>query len=175
MQLSERDLEFDFSGAQNAIRFDDGIAHARSSVQPVDFIVEHADHFMFIEVKDPDEPGAINVEAFREKLKSGKLVRSLAGKFRDSFFFRTIQGVEKKPTKYVVLLAMAALDDALLVNKQDELKRSLPISHEQWPEDCVTSCVVMNVHQWKRIFGEDSLKRRSASLSILAVAPQLGA
>lgn len=172
--LSERDLAFDFGDVVSAIKFDDGIAHAKSSVQPVDFIVEHADRYMFIEIKDPDEPGAANVEAFREKLKSGKLVRSLAGKFRDSFFFKIIQGVEKKPAEYIVLLSMAALSDADLLNKIDQLKRSLPITHADWPENCVTSCVVMNVRQWNRKFGEGSLKRLSATAPIPSVLVSAG-
>lgn len=160
-RLSERDLEFDFSGATKAIKFDDGVSHAKSSVQPVDFIVEHADRYTFIEIKDPDEPGAANVEAFREKLKSGILVRSLAGKFRDSLFFRVIQCVEKKPVEYIVLLSMAVLTDADLLSKTDQLKRSLPIGHSDWPENCATTCVVMNVRQWKRKFGDESLRRLS--------------
>lgn len=162
-RLSERDLEFDFTGAARTIKFDDGIAHAKSSVQPVDFIVEYPDHYTFVEVKDPDEPGAANVEAFREKLKTGQLVRSLAGKFRDSLFFRVIQGVEKKPVQYIILLSMEALTDADLLSKTDQLKRSLPIEHADWPEDCATSCVILNVRQWKRIFGDESLRRLSAS------------
>lgn len=161
--LSERDLEFDFGHVVNAIKFDDGISHTSSSIQPVDFLVEHPDRYTFIEIKDPDEHDAANVEAFREKLKTGKLVRSLAGKFRDSCFFRMIQGVEKKPTEYIVLLSMEALSDAALLSKMDELKRSLPISHADWKEDCVTSCVVMNVRQYKRKFGDGSIKRLSGN------------
>jgi hypothetical protein len=139
-RLSEKDLEFDFSGAAKAVKFDDGIA---------------------IEIKDPDEPGAANIEAFREKLKSGKLVRSLAGKFRDSMFFRVIQGVDKKPVEYIVLLSMEALSDADLLTKTDQLKRCIPIEHTYWPDDCATSCVILNVRQWKRIFGDESLRRIS--------------
>jgi hypothetical protein len=174
-QLSERDLEFDFAAALKAVKFDDGITHAKSSVQAVDFIVEHADRYTFVEVKDPDEPGAANVEAFREKLKSGQLIRSLAGKFRDSLFFRVIQGVEKKPVEYIVLLSMAALTDADLLTKTDELKRSLPIEHSDWPENCATSCVIMNVRQWRRKFGDESLKRLSIPVPPAVAAPQVGA
>ncbi len=163
--LSEGDLEFYFPGATSAIKFDDGVSHAKSSVQPVDFIVEHADRYTFVEIKDPDEPGAANIEAFREKLKSGQLVRSLAGKFRDSLFFRVIQRVGRKPIEYIVLLSMEVLSDADLLTKTDQLKRSLPIEHSDWPEDCATSCVVMNVRQWKRKFGDESLRRISNSAS----------
>lgn len=164
-QLSERDLEFDFSAAIRAVKFDDGVAHSKSSVQPVDFILEHTDRYTFVEVKDPDEPGAADVEAFRVKLKSGQLIRSLAGKFRDSMFFRVIQGVERKPVEYIVLLSMEALADADLLTKTDQLKRSLPIEHSDWPSDCATSCVIMNVRQWKRKFGDESLRRLSTAVS----------
>ena len=119
MKLEERDLEFDFTGALTADKFDDGTTHASSSIHPVNFIVEYEDCYRFVEVKDPDEPGAVNVEAFREKLKSGKLIRSLAGKYRDSLFFRSFQGNQSKYIEYIVLLSMAVLDDALLLVKQD--------------------------------------------------------
>lgn len=170
--LSERDLEFDFGSDISAIRFDDGATHATSSIQAVDFIVEYADRYMFVEVKDPDEPGVVNPEAFREKFRSGELVRKLAGKLRDSLFFRMIQSVEKKPIEYVVLLSMEVLDDAALLLKVDELKLSLPIQNPKWPEDCVKSCVIMNIRQWKRKFGDGAIRRLSSAAPIPAAIAQ---
>jgi len=161
MKLQEQDLEFDFNGAVSAVKFDDGKAHATSSIQPVDFIVEFEDCFRFIEVKDPDKPGAANIDAFREKLKSGKLIRSLAGKYRDSFFFRNFQANTQKNVEYVVLLSMGALDDALLLAKQDELQRSIPFSHQFWQQNSATACVILNINQWKKRFGDESVRRMS--------------
>lgn len=161
MRLAEGDLEFDFTGALSAIKFDDGITHASTSIQPVDFVVEYADRYLFIEIKDPDTPRAINVDAFREKLRSGKLIRSLAGKYRDSLFFRGFEGKENKKIEYIVLLSMSVLDDNQLLTRQDELHKSLPFSHEKWEGNSAAACVILNIRQWKRRYGDTSVKRLS--------------
>lgn len=161
MKLQERDLEFDFTGALDACKFDDGISHSSSSIQPVDFIVEYADCYRFIEVKDPDEPGASNIAGFIEKFKSGKLIRSLAGKYRDTQFFCSFQGKQQKEVEYIVLLCMGVLDDALLLAKQDELHRSIPITHENWKRTSTSVCAILNMQQWRKRYGADSVRRLS--------------
>jgi hypothetical protein len=161
VKLQERDLEFDFNDAVSVIKFDDRMTHATSSIQPVDFVIEFEGCFRFVEVKDPDEPGAANVDAFREKLKSGKLIRSLAGKYRDSLFFRRFQANTEKDIEYIVLLSMGSLDDALLLSKQDQLQRSIPISHQTWQRNSATACVILNMDQWKKRYGDDSVRRLS--------------
>jgi hypothetical protein len=164
VKRTENDLEFDFSGAIDAIKFDDGTTHSASSIQPVDFIVEYEGYYCFVEVKDPDEPGAADVPAFVAKLKSGQLIRSLAGKFRDSLFFCGVQDIPHKEVEYLVLLAMSTLDDALLLAKQDELHRSIPFSHQKWQTNAATACVILNLKQWKRVYGEESVRRLSEAL-----------
>ena len=161
MTLIEDDFEFNFSGAMKAIKFDDGATYAATSIQPVDFLVEYADRYCFIEVKDPDNPAAVNVSAFFEKLKSGKLIRSLAGKYRDSLFARSFQNVASKKNEYVVLISMSELDEALLLTKQDELQKSIPLWHDSWERPSATACVILNVKQWKKYFGETSIRRVS--------------
>ena len=157
----EFDLELSFPGAQAVIHFDDSDYHASSTVQRVDFIAEYEAHYLFIEVKDPDTPGAENPAAFVAKLNSGKLVQSLAGKFRDTVFFRSAQGKNDRKVLYLVLLSMQSLDDALLLAKQDELRKAIPIRHADWADDCAASCIILNFEQWKRRFGEQSLRRIS--------------
>lgn len=164
MKLSERDLQFDFTGALSAFKFDDGTTHSSSSIQPVDFIVEYTGCYRFIEVKDPDEPGAANVEAFKKKLKSGKLIRSLAGKYRDSLFFRGFQENKPKEIEYIVLLSMSALDDALLLAKQDELLRSIPFAHQNWQRNSASACVILNMNQWKKRYGSNTVRRLSEAM-----------
>lgn len=159
----EGDLEFDFGTAIQETRFDDDAVHGTSStMKRVDFIVEHQDRFMFVEVKDPDNPMASNVPGFRQKLSSGKLITSLAGKYRDSLLFHKLAERDTKPIDYIVLLSMSSLDPALLLNKQDELQRSLPHSHGDWSEPCARACVILNLEQYKRQFGADSVRRISA-------------
>ncbi|MFD2438604.1 hypothetical protein [Modicisalibacter luteus] len=45
--LSEDDLEFDFSDAIEAVRFDDDSLHGQSTMKRVDFIAEYEDRFVF--------------------------------------------------------------------------------------------------------------------------------
>jgi hypothetical protein len=160
--LTENDLEFDFSSALAATVFDDNALHASSTMKRVDFIAEFSDRFIFLEIKDPDKPGAANPEALKSKLFSGNLIPDLAGKYRDSQWFWQLSGKTTKPIQYVVLLAMASLDPALLLAKQDELKRSLPLTHADWSEPCAQACIILNFAQYKARFGADSVRRLSA-------------
>lgn len=160
-KLIEIDLEFDFSDAINAFQFDDDTYHGGSTVQRVDFIAEYEDCYRFVEVKDPDVPGAANVQGFVDKFKSGKLIQSLAGKYRDTLFFRTIQSKADKKIEYIVLLSMSSLDIPLLLAKQDELHKSIPFEHGQWPNKSASACVILNMQQWKKRFGENSVRRIS--------------
>ncbi|MBK5941352.1 hypothetical protein [Halochromatium roseum] len=160
--LTENDLEFDFSSAMEAIIFDDDALHNPSSLKRVDFIAEFDDRFVFLEIKDPDMPGAVNPEAFKTKLLTGNLIPDLAGKYRDSSWFWSLSGKATKPVYYIVLISMASLDPALLLAKQDELKRSLPITHKDWSAPCAAGCAVLNLDQYKKHFGANSVRRLSA-------------
>lgn len=160
--LVENDLEFDFTSALGAFVFDDDNLHNPSTVKRVDFIAEFTERFVFLEIKDPDHPKAADPEAFKAKLLSGNLIPDLAGKYRDSVWFRTLSGKTTKPIHYVVLLSMASLEPALLLSKADELKKSLPIFHTDWTAPCAQACVVFNLDQYKRHFGAASVRRLSA-------------
>ncbi|OUS21260.1 hypothetical protein A9Q95_07025 [Rhodobacterales bacterium 59_46_T64] len=159
--VQELDLELSFANAKAVIRFDDNAYHAGSTIKRVDFIAEYDAYYLFVEVKDPDDPTAVKPEALAQKLNNGELVQSLAGKFRDTLFFRLAQGKNDLRVSYVVLLSMKSLDPALLLTKQDQLRRAIPIRHADWADDCAASCIILNVEQWKRQFGEQSLRRIS--------------
>lgn len=157
----ELDLELKFPDAIKVVHFDNPSCHGSSTIKRVDFIVEYNERHIFVEVKDPDCPGAQNIEAFRRKFESGALVQSLSGKFRDTLLFRSLQKKNELDIVYIVLISMSCLDPALLLTKQEELKGSIPISHKAWEQDCAAGCVVMNVQQWKTKFGSDSIRRIS--------------
>ncbi|WP_028584969.1 hypothetical protein [Desulfogranum mediterraneum] len=161
-KLTEIDLEFDFSDAIDAMQFDDPAYHGGNTIKRVDFIIEYENLYRFIEVKDPDIPGVANRDGFLTKLRSGQLIQSLSGKYRDTLFFRSVQNKADKKIEYIVLLSMARLDAALLLNKQDQLHRSIPLSHSDWPADSAAVCVILNMEQWKRRFGDNSIRRLSA-------------
>jgi hypothetical protein len=160
-KVQELDLELSFPNAKAVIRFDDNAYHAGSTIKRVDFIAEYDTHHLFVEVKDPDDPAAAKPEVLAQKLNNGELVQSLAGKFRDTLFFRSAQGKNDLSVRYVVLLSMKSLDDALLLAKQDQLRRSIPIRHADWAGDCAASCIILNAEQWKTRFGDESIRRIS--------------
>ena len=160
-RLVELDLEFDFSDAITAFQFDDDVTHGHSTMKRVDFIAEYEDCYRFIEVKDPDIPTATGQERFLEKLRTGVVISSLAGKYRDSMLFRYLADKDDKEIDYIVLLSMAALDPALLLNKQDELHRAILLSHTEWDNLSARSCVILNMAQYKNQFGENSVRRIS--------------
>ena len=56
---------------------------------------------------------------------------------------------------------MGALDDALLLAKQDELQRSIPFSHKSWQRNSAAACVILNMNQWKKRYGNESIRRLS--------------
>jgi hypothetical protein len=159
-KISIKHLRISLEDAVSGENFDREEVKQRTSIQPVDLIFEFENHSLFVEVKDPDIPGASKPDGFKEKLQSGKVIRKVAGKFRDTLYFRINSGEQDKKVKYVFLLSMASLDSALLVTKQDELRQSLPASHPLWENNL--TCVIMNVEQWKRKFGDDSITRISA-------------
>ena len=163
--VRELDLEFSFPEAADVINFDDSGYHSPSTVKRVDFIAEYKDRDIFIEIKDIDVPNVQNPRAFLDKLKSGAIVQSLAGKFRDTLFFRTAQGKTERRVVYVVLLSAKILDPALLLGKQDQLKKSIPIRHSDWSRDCAISCAILNLEQWKQKFGVQSVIRISEELA----------
>ncbi|AQA18964.1 hypothetical protein BST95_12650 [Halioglobus japonicus] len=160
-KLVELDLEFDFSDAIEAIQFDEDLSHGNSCMKRVDFIAEYEDFYLFIEVKDPDDPAAANPQAFVQKLRSDELIRSLAGKYRDSLLFRILANKCNKDMHYVVLFSMASLEPALLLSKQDALHREIPLNHDDWRIPSARSCVILNLKQYKIRFGENSVRRIS--------------
>ena len=93
MILQEGALRFDFSGALEAFKFDEqdktsptchGLSHC---MKAVDFVVEYADHYLFVEVKDPQRPNYYDSEQ-----DESALVKSLVTKFRDTFLYRWAEG-----------------------------------------------------------------------------------
>lgn len=160
-KLIENDLEFDFSDAVTAFQFDDDATHGNSSMKRVDFIAEYDDFYRFIEVKDPDIDLIADHSSFLAKFQSGNLVASLAGKYRDSLLFRVLANKCNKDMHYIVLLSMASIDVAMLLNKQDKLHREIPLNHDEWVLPSAKSCVILNLEQYKRQFGENSVRRIS--------------
>jgi len=160
--IQEEDLIFDVTSSISAEKFDDTAIHGtKSTMKRVDIIIEQDDKVIFLEIKDPDMPGAANPNKLKQDLQGGILIPELAGKYRDSLLFIRLRGGYDKPINYVVLISMASLDDALVLNKTDVLRSAIPISHQQWKENSADSCVILKLDAYKRAFGDGSVWRAS--------------
>ena len=158
MTFLEGNLKLEIPDALDGRKFD-GAGHGLSHcMKAVDFVVELADRYLFIEMKDPDEhprvPAAAR-KAFMRKLQSGQLDKDLTYKYRDSFLYEWAAGRADKPIDYLVLIAVEALDAALLANRRSALERQLPLrgpSGRPWARSLARSCGVFNLASWKRRF-----------------------
>ncbi len=166
MTLSEGNLEMDIPGVLCGGRFD-GAGHRLSHcMKAVDFVLELADRFLFIEVKDPQHPRGTprDCNAFTERLHSGALDEDLKYKYRDSFLYEWAAGRADKPIHYLVLIAVDALDAAQLANRTSSLERKLPLrgpDGRPWIRPVVRFCAVFNLVSWNRHFPQYPVRRVS--------------
>ena len=175
MTISEGDLEMDLPGVLGGGRFD-GADHGLSHcMKAVDFVLELADRYLYIEVKDPQHPRATDRarNAFIRRLHSGQLDEDLKDKYRDSFLYQWAAGRADKPVHYLVLIAVDTLDDAQLAHRTSALERQLPLrgphrpDGRPWIRPIVRFCGVFNLASWNRHFPSYPVRR-------MAVPPRDG-
>lgn len=159
MILQEGALRFDFSGALEAFKFDEqdktsptchGLSHC---MKAVDFVVEYADHYLFVEVKDPRRP-----DRFDSEPDESALVKSLVTKFRDTFLYRWAEGKLDKPVRYQCLIE---LDNAQTLHLMKQLKNQLPTNgpSKRWRRPLAQLCAVVNQATWNRAFANVQVER----------------
>ncbi|MCE2487801.1 MAG: hypothetical protein J4F42_19990 [Desulfurellaceae bacterium] len=166
--LEEGDLQITINDAIEARKFDDEASHGLSHcMKAVDFVVELPDRYLFIEVKDPQDPQAPPEASheFIQQFQTGKLYEDLKYKYRDSFLYEWAAGrADKKPIDYLVLVALDALDRSHLLRGQEELQRKLPLrgpGSRPWTRPIVRGCGVFNIASWNLYFPEYPVKRLS--------------
>ena len=171
MTLSEGNLKMDIPDVLSGGRFDGADHGLTHHMKAVDFVVELADRYLYIEVKDPEHPRAADQarNAFIEKLHSGRLDQDLKYKYRDSFLYEWAAGRADKPIHYLVLIALDALDDAQLARRTHALEQQLPLRGPQgpgrrsWVRPIVRFCGVFNIASWNRNFPEHPVRRVATS------------
>ena len=113
----------------------------------VDFIVETASFYAYIEVKG-----------------GSAKPHELARKYRDSFLYEWASGKADKPCYYWVVFNKDRLDDVLLTSRTDDLKRELPINGPRktpWPRPFVRDCAMFTVASWNKRFPDYPVTRIS--------------
>lgn len=167
--LVENDLQITLPLNALGRKFDDGVAHGLSHcMKAVDFVVELKDRTLFVEIKDPDQPGASDEgrEAFIKRFLSGHIDEVLKTKYRDSWLYEWAQGRADKPVTYLVLMGASTLSDAELLARTDALKRLLPVSGpngQPWSKPFVAGCAVMNLAAWNKALPQFKASRVGAS------------
>lgn len=152
MILEEGCLQFDFNDAISAIKFDEqdptiqtfhGLSHC---MKAVDFVVEYEDHYLFIEIKDPSDPARYGTAQDK-----AALIKSLVGKFRDTFLYRWAEEKLDKPVRY---LCLVELDNAQTLYLMNQLKNQLPIDKRppRWKQPLAQFCAVLNRATWNNTF-----------------------
>ncbi|MFH1138285.1 MAG: hypothetical protein V1816_19610 [Pseudomonadota bacterium] len=169
--LVEGDIEFDFSAAVCAERFDDEEKHKLSHCfKRIDFLVEWPDSLWLVEVKDPSS-GRIPPECregkkddFLDELKSQTLFsKALAPKLKDSFLYLHLNDeLPPKPLKYFVFIGLGELDDAMLGHNSTLLKRHCCLTGpdgEGWRNPYITNAMVFNEKSWNRTLPRCPVRR----------------
>ncbi|MDP2983492.1 MAG: hypothetical protein Q8O92_09215 [Candidatus Latescibacter sp.] len=163
----ETDIRIDFQTALSVRKFDNlnhGLSHC---MKAVDFIVELSDRILFIEIKDPENPNALqrNRNKFIKELESDKLIKSsLVPKCRDSFLYEYCMERIHKPFHYYVIIGLDSLSDAELITQSDLLDRNIPITGSSmipWKRSFIKKSHIFNLRTWNSIFKEFPITRLS--------------
>ena len=152
MKMTVDGFDFEFEDAIDVFVFDEkdknlpnyhGLSHA---MKAVDLVVELENDYLFIEVKDFNEPDNYfdgnNFNHLREVLKQ---------KYRDTFLYRWAENKINKPIRYLCLLT---LDNALTSRMNKEIKKQLPAGRpiSRWEQAIAQSSVVVNIDRWNHNF-----------------------
>lgn len=156
-------FSFDFPDAIDAFKFDEtdkakATYHGATMLKSVDIIVELPEHYLFIEIKNYDEPADFDTKTFidqnelKEKQRSFRWLKNyLKYKYRDSYLYRYAEEKVDKPIHYLCLLNF---DNTLNIAMQKFLNQELPVGKPsgRWKKTIVESCQVLNVMRWNKVF-----------------------
>lgn len=165
--LVERNLQITFDDAVEVRKFDNTDTHRLTHcMKAVDYIVELPGRRLFIEIKDPQDPGAPPEVAaeYLERLRTGEIDEDLKYKFRDSFLYEWASGRADKPIDYLVLIGLDTLTGPHLLSRTRALERQLPLwgpDSAAWPNPMVNGCGVFNLESWNRTFPSYQVSRLS--------------
>jgi len=154
MKIESGGYKFDFTDALDAFVFDEtdkdksnyhGLSHA---MKAVDIIVELDEKYLFIEIKDFNDP---NIYADNEPFNY--LRETLKYKYRDTWLYRWAEGKINKPIVYICLLE---LESGLVTRMNKEMQKQLPLRacgpKSRWCNEISSGCAVLSLHLWNTRF-----------------------
>ena len=167
-ELREGDLRIMINDdVLNARKFDDPTSHGLSHcMKAVDFVVELVDRYLFIEIKDPQDPQVPSqgLNAFVQEFQSGQIDEDFKYKYRDSFLYEWASGRANKPIYYMILIGMDSLSNLMLLGRRRALEQKLPIhgpGASVWSRPIATFCGVFNIDSWNRTYPQYPVARLS--------------
>lgn len=169
MKINADGFQFDFTDALDVFVFDEKDrtkpTYHGLPMKAVDLIAEFPDAYVFVEMKDFDDPGMYNreLEENDEEVKGKRdhfkwLKNYLKYKYRDTYLFRHAERKVDKPVHYICLLTF---DNALNTTMQKALSKELPVglASRRWKREIVKSCQVVNVARWNENFSKWPVRR----------------
>ena len=164
--FQEGDLQITIRNADKARKFDEPTAHGVGFMKAVDFIVEFPDRYLYIEFKDPQDPGTpqAGLETFIEDFQNERIDTDLIYKYRDSFLYEWATGRADRQSYYIVLIAADSLTTADLDKRTQDLGRKLPVGMPNtWNRPIAAGCGVFNIATWNQQFPDLAVTRLSAA------------
>jgi hypothetical protein len=126
----ESGLNFDFRLAKDVKKADSPSVQGLSAV---DFIVETESEFIFIEVKNPDNPHAQDRQRkeYLGELGLETYPLKMAMKFKDTLLKEVITGKSfDKPIKYLILLQFSMFDTNHRIMLLNKIREHIPLFKE---------------------------------------------
>jgi len=166
MTYIENDLQLFPNHNLKIIKFDDPKGHGLSgyNMKAIDYIIEYSDKYVFLEIKDPDNPNArtTQIEEFKNELMSENFRTDMAKKYRDTFIYRWAQDKTDKPIHYYVLVCLKELRVEQYIVLTDNLKKHLPQHYpEKWKRPLAHKCAALPLKEWNKLFPDCIIRRRS--------------
>jgi len=165
-------LSFDFPDAIDVFKFDETDASKPTfhgaPMKAVDLIVEMKEIYLFIEIKNYNDPGIydIPISIDRENPKKkrdhfNQLKDYLKYKFRDTYLYRYAEDKVDKPILYLCIINF---DNTLNSEMCKFLRYELPVGKptERWKREIVQNCHVLNIAAWNKRYPKWPVSRYSA-------------
>jgi hypothetical protein len=137
--LREKNLEFDFTKASTAIKFDKHRIPKMDCLKAVDFYIEWQDQVWLVEIKKPQD---IN------KLKNIK--RKMVAQGKESFLYLYLNNrLDSRPLMYFVVIDWAGLPKKRLKDLTDQLKVDICLSNKSLLKNkYIDSAGVFSTETW---------------------------
>ncbi len=124
-------------------------------LKDVDFVVETVDKFLLIEYKNSTIPGAINPDAFENKIRTGEHYIEIARKYYDTIIYLMSCNKNKK-YEYIYILECKTADSVIRKLVTSKIMKQLPFDLQKDPDikhELISSFVVMNIDEWNISYG----------------------